>query len=210
MNSPFQKSFGTRIKAIAFTLVASISFAHCASAEVYVIRNKDGSITFTSRQPAEGQQAEVFTPRKSGFSLYRVRSFLRSKLFKDQFHEIIAAAAYARGLDPNLIKAVIHAESAFNPRARSSKGAMGLMQLMPATAKLVGVKNPYEPRDNIFGGSTYLKALLIKYQGDLRRSLAAYNAGPGAVDSYGGIPPFPETRDYVHRVMELHRAYQRS
>ena len=177
-------------------------------AEIYIIKNRDGSMTFTSRKPREGQTAELFKPKKTLFSTYSLVSMKQiKKLFRDEFQEIIGKVATETNLDPSLIKAVIHAESGFNPRARSPKGAMGLMQLMPGTALDVGVKNPYEPRQNIAGGALYLSSLMDRYQGDLKRALAAYNAGPGNVDSYNGIPPFKETREYVQKVMSLHKAY---
>lgn len=116
--------------------------------------------------------------------------------------EIVADTARTFNLDPNLIRAVIHAESAGNPRAVSPKGAKGLMQLMDATAADLGVQNSLDPTDNIQGGSAYLRKLLDRYDGNQKLALAAYNAGPGAVDRYGGIPPYPETVSYVRKVMQ--------
>ncbi len=116
------------------------------------------------------------------------------------FESHIRAAAQQHQLDPNLIRAVILAESSGNPRAISSKGAKGLMQLMDSTAQSMGVQDPLDPQQNIHGGARYLAQLLHTFQGDLNLALAAYNAGPTAVRKYGGIPPFPETQQYVQKV----------
>jgi soluble lytic murein transglycosylase-like protein len=105
---------------------------------------------------------------------------------------------------PDLVRAVVQVESAYNPRATSPKGAMGLMQLMPATARQYGVRNPYNPTENVRAGVQYLRMLLDKYGNNEELALAAYNAGPGAVDKYGEtIPPYRETRDYVTRVNKI-------
>jgi soluble lytic murein transglycosylase-like protein len=116
-----------------------------------------------------------------------------------QFDDIIEEHAAAHDVSPALVRAVIQAESAFNPHARSHKGAMGLMQLMPATAHEFSVIDPYDPRENIRAGVAYLKQLLVKYS-DESLALAAYNAGPAAVARYGRIPPYRETRDYVEKI----------
>ncbi len=116
-----------------------------------------------------------------------------------RYGAIVAKAASQNGLDRNLLSSVIRAESDFHPRAVSPKGALGLMQLMPATARSLAVRNPFDPADNVEGGARYLKDLLGKF-GNLNLALAAYNAGPGNVSLYGGVPPFRETRDYIARI----------
>ncbi|HEX3129755.1 MAG TPA: lytic transglycosylase domain-containing protein [Thermoanaerobaculia bacterium] len=113
--------------------------------------------------------------------------------------------AQAQSLDPKLVRAVVQVESGYNHRARSQKGAMGLMQLMPATASLYSVEDPYDPDENVRGGTRYLRYLVDRFPGRLDLAVAAYNAGPAAVDRYGGVPPYRETKDYVRRVLALYQ-----
>ncbi|MEW6202609.1 MAG: lytic transglycosylase domain-containing protein [bacterium] len=117
--------------------------------------------------------------------------------------ELIKSTADRYNLDTKLLHAVVKAESNYNPNAVSPKGAMGLMQLMPATAESLGVQNPFSPAENIDGGARFLKSLIDKYGGDLQLALAAYNAGPAAVDAHSGIPPYDETRTYITRVLDI-------
>jgi soluble lytic murein transglycosylase-like protein len=137
------------------------------------------------------------TPSASAFERFRPAG---------TYDDLIKRAARRHGVPAAMVKAVIHAESAFNPRAVSSKGAMGLMQLMPATAELMGVDEPFQARQNVQGGARYLRALHDRY-GSWTHTLAAYNAGPSAVDQYRGVPPFAETRQYVKRVLSYYRRY---
>ena len=118
---------------------------------------------------------------------------------------LIRRAAHRHELDPALLTAVVRAESAFDPNARSSSGAMGLMQLMPETAKSLGVRNPYDPGQNIEGGAKLLRSLIDRYGGRLDFALAAYNAGAGTVDKYNGVPPYAETRGYVDSILNDYR-----
>jgi soluble lytic murein transglycosylase-like protein len=115
---------------------------------------------------------------------------------------LAVAAARRHGLAPELVLAVVSVESGFRPEAVSPRGAQGLMQLMPGTARSLGVEDAFDPEQNLDGGARYLGALLLQYGGDLERALAAYNAGEGAVARHGGIPPFRETREYVRKVLE--------
>lgn len=119
---------------------------------------------------------------------------------------LIEQAATKAGVDPRLFDALVAAESSYDPMARSRAGAMGLSQLMPDTAKSLGVSDPFDPWQNLQGGASYLSKMLQRFEGDPRLALAAYNAGPGAVQKHGGIPPYDETRRYVERVLNLYES----
>lgn len=124
------------------------------------------------------------------------------------FDALIHRTADQVSLDPMLIKSVMHAESAFDPNAVSRKGAAGLMQLMPDTARRYGVSSVFDPRQNVLGGARYLSFLVERFDGDLELALAGYNAGENAVDRSGGVPPYAETRHYVKKVLRLYRRYR--
>lgn len=130
----------------------------------------------------------------------------RASVVPTNVDEIISDTAERHAVDPDLVRAIVKVESNFNPAAISRKGAMGLMQLVPQTARRFGVSNIFDPGENVDGGVRYLKHLLSLYNGNLRLSLAAYNAGEKAVDRHNGVPPYPETRQYVHRISSLYRS----
>ena len=179
---------------------------------IYVYQQPDGSKKFSTVPPPSGISAQIFTARKSTFSWYNPKPMYGGvsmyKLYGNTFDTQIQLAAEKTGLDDSLIKAVIHAESGFNPHAVSQKGARGLMQLLPSTARDMGVLDIFSPEQNIQGGSKYLKLLLSRYSGDVTKALAAYNAGMDWVDKYKGVPPFEETQKYVKIVARLRDRYK--
>jgi soluble lytic murein transglycosylase-like protein len=178
-----------------------------ARADIYLKRDRFGVLHFTNVPTDKGyrvvmQESATFsrvTASGSAVSFGRVDS--------QAFDPIIAAIAARYRMDRALVKAVIKAESGFQPHAVSPKGARGLMQLMPGTALLHGVRHIHEPSENIEGGVQHLRMLLDRYNNNVPLALAAYNAGEGAVDQAGGIPAFPETRDYVWRVLQFRQQY---
>jgi soluble lytic murein transglycosylase-like protein len=125
-----------------------------------------------------------------------------------EIESLVDDNAQAQAVDPALVKAIIANESGFNANATSNVGAQGLMQLMPGTAAALGVSNAYDPAQNVAGGTKYIKQLLDHFNGDVRLAIAAYNAGPGAVEKYGGVPPYAETQNYVQNVLSSYAKYR--
>lgn len=176
----------------AFSLLTPIP----ASAQIYAWHDVNGTLVISDRKLNEGAMT-YSVPEADGIRTTRTAA----AEFSRAYDSLVLEHAQRNSLRPELVRAVIQVESGFNPMARSPKGAMGLMQLMPATAKRLGVRNAYDPGENIRGGCAYLRQLLDRYDGNEELALAAYNAGEGAVDRHGrNIPPFQETRDYVRKV----------
>ena len=192
-------------------LLTGCSFSGLLAAQdpvkVFQYTDKKGTVSFSDRQPLDVPYTLV---KFDCFAcnVHSTTDWERIPLFPKHYLREIELAAKQHDVDPALIQAVIHAESGFRPRVVSRSGAQGLMQLMPGTAKDMAVQDVFQPSQNIMGGSAYLAWLLKKYEGDLRLATAAYNAGPGTVSKYGGVPPYPETKAYVARVNSLFKRYQ--
>jgi soluble lytic murein transglycosylase-like protein len=186
---------------IAALLMASAAAAH---PQIYTYVDADGMRHYTDVPDNNRYRLLVLSPHDRTVSGDRYDSMLLAKA--GRYDSIIENAAQSASVEPNLLRAVIVVESGFNSRAVSKRGAVGLMQLMPATASRFGVSNPYDPRQNIHGGAQYLKFLIDRFGQNVRLALAAYNAGEEAVERNGGqIPPFTETMAYVPRVLRIYQ-----
>lgn len=201
------------VAALAATAaVAAVTPTKILRGAVYRIQRKDGITEYTNVRPSKGAFAVLFTYIATcvACDLHSKIDFARTALNLEAYKNEIATAATDFGVDIALLRAVIHAESAFNPMAVSNKGAQGLMQLMPGTAGDLGVTDAFDVSQNIRGGARYLAQLLKDFNGDAQLAAAAYNAGPGAVQKYRGVPPYDETRLYVQRVTTLRDRYQKA
>jgi soluble lytic murein transglycosylase len=196
VNRRHNQTAGVAILIASLILMLGLS---SASADIYRYIDENGVMHFTN------------APTSSKFKLFmRERKIFIAKLDSNQFDPIISDASKKYGLEAPLIKAVIKAESDFDPNAISHKGARGLMQIMPMNFRLLNVENPFDPHQSIDAGARYLRDMMDRYNGKLNLSLAAYNAGPGAVDRHGGVPPYQETEEYIERVMRYYQRYKNS
>jgi len=203
---------------ILLSALALSSFSVAANAgNMYIYKDKGGQVLLTNVNPSGN--FDKFTKK------VKVTYYKDSKMYdsgsssnsygsstasnsgsRNAYDGYIRASAERHGVDPGLMKAMMHTESAFNPNARSPVGAQGLMQLMPATARRFKVSNPWNPADNIEGSAKYIAWLMRRFNNNVEYAIAGYNAGEGNVDKYGGIPPFKETRNYVQKVMSRYHS----
>jgi soluble lytic murein transglycosylase-like protein len=184
------------VRRILFATALLASAPTVASAQIYAWRDAGGNLVLSDK-PKDPSAKSYSVATSSAFRTTRPTSKRRPTLYDD----VIADHSSRHSVNPELVQAVIQAESGFNPRARSVKGALGLMQLMPATAAKYGVLDAFNPIENIRAGVAYLKSLLIRYNDDESLALAAYNAGPTAVERFGrSVPPYKETRNYVAKI----------
>jgi len=198
------------ISAILFSvMMLLLSGFSPAMADIYRYVDANGVVHFTNAPQYTSK------PSKKDWSFYRREANSEAVgtgngALVHSYRDIIRQNALAYRLEEALVKAVIKAESNYNPQSLSNKGAQGLMQLIPETARLMKVNDPFNPAENIRGGSNYLRLMLDQFNGNLDLALAAYNAGPNAVQRHGGIPPYTETRQYVQRVRRYLEQYRRS
>lgn len=181
-------------------------FQQTSHADIYRYEDEEGIVHFTDA-PTDKRFKIFMRDIKKDKQLRTILRMSRS-VNPAEYDHIIKTSSDKYGVSASLIKAVIHAESGYNPNAVSHKGASGLMQLMPGTAKSLKVNNRFDPKDNVEGGVKYLRFLLDTFKGDVSLALAAYNAGLSKVAKFGGIPPYAETRNYVNKVLSYMNSYQ--
>lgn len=188
--------------------ICTLLVPYIALADIYRYVDEDDIVHFTDA-PTD-KRFKVFMRDLKKDKELRTKLKYASSVNPAEFEQLIRTCSEKYGVNPSLVKAVIHAESGYNPNAVSSKGASGLMQLMPSTAKSLKVADRFNPKDNVEGGVKYLRFLLDTFRGDVSLAVAAYNAGLNKVAKYGGIPPYNETRTYVNRVLSYMKSYQES
>lgn len=209
--------------ALSVGLLSTLSLAHAGN--MYTFKDSSGQVLLTNvvsngRPVGENFQKFTQTVKVTYYADTNVHTYSNwgsneyavpasGSKNRNAYDALILASALRHGVDPALMKAMMHTESGFNPNARSPVGAQGLMQLMPATAKRFGVANAWDPAQNIEGAAKYIKYLTGRFS-NLQHAIAGYNAGEGNVSKYGGIPPFRETRDYVQRVMSRYNNLYRN
>ncbi|MFT6303967.1 MAG: hypothetical protein ACI9XK_004940 [Granulosicoccus sp.] len=195
---------------LAGILLVASTDAHTA-ASLFKNKDKNGVVTFSDAPMVRGQVVRTsyltFVRKPTGSNPCRGMSFSQLDAKGRALNGDFKKVAQKFSVDPALLKAVARAESCFDPKAVSSAGATGLMQLMPTTARAMGVNNILDPQQNLLGGAQYLAKMLARYSSNTNLALAAYNAGPGNVDKYNGVPPFNETRRYIKAVTKFHQDY---
>lgn len=184
----------------AFSIGLLLASVFPVNADIYMYIDDDGVMHFTNTPTSSDREYKVYIRERS----YNSGTFYHT----DEYDELIGDASELYGVDSRLVKAIIKVESDFNPRAISKKGAMGLMQIMPENLQRLDIENPFDPQQNIMGGTRYFKQLYDRFNGKLVLSLAAYNAGPTVVDQYKSIPPYKETEEYVQRVLSAYRNFK--
>ncbi len=193
-------------RVVAIVLLLQLSLAANVFAGIYCFVDEQGVVHF-SNVPTDNRY-KLYKTFKKPLLKRKTRKIRSRPIYESYYDSHIWKAAIKYGVDFALLKAVIKAESNFDPNAVSPKGAEGLMQLMPETSQLLNVKDPFDPEENILAGTRYLKMLMDQFNNNVVFALAAYNAGPDVVSEYKGIPPYPETVTYVKRVLEYFRDYK--
>jgi soluble lytic murein transglycosylase-like protein len=203
-----RKIYSFLAKSASFFSLFLISLPMQLSAEFYVYKENDGTSWITDRKmPQEKYTLMATIGRPTAVVSCRNMTHTKLENRATDYKDAIEAYSIAYELDPKLVKAIIATESCFDRKAVSSVGAQGLMQLMPATAKELGVSNSFDANQNIRGGTKYFSEMLERFNNSIELALAAYNAGPNAVEKYGGIPPYAETKGYVKKVLKRYANY---
>ena len=197
MNGRGIKFFKIAVLGTLFILITAVSSVH---ADIFMYIDANGVMNFTNAPTSNEYENKVYIKEKTAVS----KNFYST----NKYDHFISDAAEQTGVDSRLLKAMIKAESDFDPRAVSRKGAMGLMQIMPENFKMLDLENPFDPWQNIRAGAQYFQKMYERFNGKLALSLAAYNAGPTAVDRYKRIPPYQETEEYVRRVLRYYRTFK--